>query len=323
MEIFKARQEHIRELTGTLKREQLAYQEYRNLTDAQLRLFVQNKLLAANERDTSINRIAIRGAQIEGFIACTKDEFDSENFGFPCYRITDLYLNTIDFVSTKNTLFQLFKGIEKELQQHSSRFYLSFGLSNNIVNFDMIFNSLTSLEFYYIHTLLTFGSNNQTFDTASSYTVREALNSDAKQVSELAEKSFRFSRFHLDPYLDDQKASGLLKKSAKNSILDKFVDVLFVAEIDGHIAGYYSGKKQYISEFGLTKGEAVISAVDSSFRGKKIFSEMDSHLINWFTQNTDFAEMGTYLINFPVHKTWINKGLPLVRGMHQFSKMIG
>ncbi|NTU69473.1 DNA-directed RNA polymerase subunit beta' [bacterium] len=78
--------------------------------------------------------------------------------------------------------------------------------------------------------------------------IRYANENDAEQVANLAQESFKFNRFHLDPFIDNKKASLLYKKSAENSILHGFVDIMFVAEINEKIAGYYSAKKKYIQE---------------------------------------------------------------------------
>jgi len=202
--------------------------------------------------------------------------------------------------------------------------YFSYSLNNNVNDQDIIFNSLTGLKYHYIHTLLTFGSKGERFEQLKSkeLVIRKVNIADAEAIAKLAQKSFSYSRFHLDPHLDNQKANILLSKSAINSVLDGFVDVMFVAEIKGKIAGYYSAKKKYIQEFELVIGDAVISAVGSEYQGKGIFSELDTHLLNWFSDNVNIAEMGTYLINYPVHRTWIKKGLRLVRGSHQFSKLV-
>jgi hypothetical protein len=80
--------------------------------------------------------------------------------------------------------------------------------------------------------------------------------------------------------------------------------------------------KKYIPEFSLSFGEAVISAVNEKYRGKGIFKILNHYILNWFQQNTDFAEMGTYIANTPIHKTSCKNGLSMVRGTHQLSSLI-
>lgn len=312
-------------IANTCRRDQLQYHEYQFLNNDQLSAFFVNKTLKLLQNKDSFVLAAVTGDNIIGMIASTKDAFDSDMFEFPCYRITELIVFSDEFKTAHQIVSSLVSGLEEELKAIYRPFYLSLNLNNNTKNIDYIFNSITGLNFYYIHTLLTFYNQNKRFEVKSFYpenniNIRVATPNDAEQVSILAQKSFKYSRFHLDPFLDDTKASNLLGVSAKNSILHGFVDVMFVAEIENRVVGYYSAKKRIIEEFEKTIGDPVISAVDSKYRGSGVFSKLNDHILNWYSDNTDFAELGTYLANYPVHKTWINQGLGLIRGSHQFSK---
>ena len=101
--------------------------------------------------------------------------------------------------------------------------------------------------------------------------------------------------------------------------MGKYVDIMYVAEYKGAVVGYYSAKKKYIDELNSTIGEAVISAVNENYRGLGIFKSLNKELLKWFYINVDIAEMGTYISNIPVHKTWCNNGLSIVRGIHQLA----
>lgn len=327
LEILPFDESNISSILKLATRNQLQYHEYSDISDEQLKSYFKSKMINALNSTNSISLIVKSENEILGLISSFKDDFDSENFGFNCYKVTELMVFSDNYESTNLIITTLLKELELQLSRFSSKFYLSLSLNNNLSKVDYIFNSLVNNKFYYIHTLITFSSQKQTFEVKDFYpeqniNIRLAKESDAKQVAELAEKSFKYSRFHMDPFLDNALASNLLKKSAENSILQKFVDIMFIAEVKDKIVGYYSAKKKYIKEFDKTMGDAVISAVDSDYRGLGIFSKMDSHLLNWFADNTDFAEMGTYLVNYPVHKAWISKGLGLIRGVHQFSKII-
>jgi len=319
--------EHIGLIVNQVKRNQLQYNEYSFIGNVPLVNSFKNRVINSLKSTYNHSFALFSGTKFLGFIICSEDNFDSENFGFSCYRITDLLIFSENYKETNNIICNLLFELERKLASISRPYYITFGLSNNVNNFDQIFNSIVNNKFYYIHTLLTFSSLKQRFESASYYpeeklSIRIANESDAPQVANLAQKSFKLSRFHLDPFLDKTKASLLLKKSAENSILQGFVDIMFIAEINNKIVGYYSGKKRYLSDLDKTIGDATISAVDSNYRGLGIFSKMDAHLLNWFAENTDFAEMGTYLANYPVHKAWINKKLGLIRGVHQFSKFV-
>lgn len=305
-------------------RDQFLYHEYPIADTDRLRAGFIRKTLEIGRLAGGRSLAAVSGNTITGILSCVTDDFDSAAFGFNCYRITDLLVFSSEGQTVSETVAGLLATLKKELSASGFPYHLTFSLNNNMYNSGQIFNCLVANGFYYIHTLLTFSSVKRSFDVHDFYngdkmTVRPAEKHDAQQVAALAKNAFRYSRFHLDPFLDNEKAGDLLKKSAENAILEKFVDVIFVAEINGKIAGYYSGKKNRRDDLGLTIGSAVISAVDPAYRGIGVFSGLDAHLLNWFAENTDFAEMGTYLANTPVHKAWITKGLGIVRAMHQFS----
>jgi hypothetical protein len=309
-------------------RSQLQYHEYSFLSDHQLNKYLEIKFLNQLSNPDAFCYAVINNInEISGVIICVKDNFDSDFFGFDCFRITELLVFSTDQQIVIEIVNLLVFAVENNLSKRGLPYYISIGLNNNCKNFHQIFNGLIHNNFYYIHTLLTFNSLGQRYKAKTYYEdedliIRKVLKSDVNQIAKLAQTSFKHSRFHLDPNLDNDKAGILLKTSAENSILSEFVDIMYVAEIKGKVVGFYSGKKKYIPEFEKTVGDAVISAIDSEYRGLGIFSKLDANLLNWFADQTDFSEMGTYLVNFPVHKTWISKNLSLIRGTHQFSKFI-
>ena len=325
--IEKFNRQLLEEIIPLCTRGQYKFNEHFFLDVSQLSNFFRNKILKSFEIADNVAFVALDGQKPLGLISCCKDSFDSEIFGFACYRISELMIFDCDYPVANQVISKLLMSLENILHSKSKPYYLTVSLNNNSPGMDYIFNALTQNHYYYIHTLLTFSVNCQMFkildfSQTENVKIRKSIESDADSIADLAYKSFKYSRFHLDPNLDNKKACELLKTSAYNSVLYDFVDVMFIAEIEGKIVGYYSAKKNCINEFDKIYGEAVISAVDSDYRGLGIFKKLDAHLLNWFYEQTDFAEMGTYLINYPVHKTWINNGLGLVRGTHQFSKFV-
>ena len=323
----KLEESHIELIINSCVKNQFQYHEYSFLNRNQLSTYFSNRVKEVMLKTDTFAFSLFNETKLVGVIICIKDAFDSEMFGFNCYRITNLLVFSDTMSETKLIIDKFTFLLETELIGDFDKAHLVLSINNNIKNMDYVFNSLVSNNYHYIHTLLTFTSDKARFEISTNYPkenliIRKANANDALQVAELAQKSFKYSRFHLDPYLDNQKASDLLKNSAMNSILDRFVDVMFIAEINNKVVGYYSAKKRFIKEFNKTVGDVVISAVDPEYRGLGIFNKLDAHIINWFSENTDFAEMGTYLVNYPVHKTWINKGFGLVRGTHQFSRLI-
>lgn len=311
----------------TCKRENFPFNEYKALKLINLQNNYSNHIQKLLNDEAVICLKCFKSAKLLGVVSCSKDSFDSEIFGFGCYRITDLQVFSENLNEIVLIIKSLLGSLEEEILQNEKKYYISISLNNNISIASFIFNAIVQNQYYYIHTLLTFSSKKINYNVKSYYSnenilIRTATHSDAEAISELAKNSFKYSRFHMDPFLDNEKASLLLQTSAINSIINNFVDIMYIAEINHKVVGYYSAKKRKNDKLEKVMGEAVISAVDINYRGIGIFGKLDSHILNWFNDNTDFAEMGTYLINYPVHKTWINKGLGIIRGSHQFSKMV-
>jgi hypothetical protein len=183
-----------------------------------------------------------------------------------------------------------------------------------------------SCGFYYINTLLTFKMEKEEFKSLNhpethnnEIIVRPAENTDLDAVYDIASKSYKLDRFHLDDNLDRDKCNLFQAASAENSLLRGYADIIFIAEYKGRVAGYYSGKKYHDVDLDVTIGNAIISAVDESTRGLGVFSSLNKYLLQWFHQHVDLAEMGTYVNNKPVHKVWTNNRLSIVRGSHQLA----
>ena len=328
--MIKYRRVELEEIDAIIKscsRSHFEYQEHHSLSIEQLSKYAKNSLDNLIAKSSTLAYSAYDNDVLLGIIIASKNEFDSEMFDICCYQISKLLIFSEDAKRINEIGTGLIEKLEKELNDTYDEVHVSMGLNNNIQNMDIIFNTLAATNYYYLHTLLTFSSskienNNVLVKPNNNIIIREATDDDALQVASIAKKSFKFSRFHLDPFLDNEKSSNLLENSAKNSILNGYVDVMYVAEVDSKVVGYYSCKKRFIKEFDKTIATASISAVDSNYRGLGIFGTLNDNIIAWCGENADFAEMGTYLANYPIHKTWINKGFKLIRGTHQFSKLL-
>lgn len=327
MKIIKADEQFIANIIDRVERGYLPFSEYRFLTDQQLKEYYLSKLKKLVTGSHSGVLAALSGNEIKGFLSYNRNDFDSEIFGFDCYRLSDIVIMESKTDNIHTIVNEIVNALEFRLKEDTRKFHLQLSLKNSIPFMDRIFNTFCSNSYYYLHTLITFCfystmtlPSKKTIN--SELIIRQVEEKDIDSVANLAKSSFKLSRFHFDPYLDDSKGDELIGQSAINSIKHGFVDIMFVAEIDNKVVGYYSGKKYYIDEFERMIGEGVIGAVDRNYRGKGIFSALDIYLLDWFSNHVEFTELGTYLGNFPVHKTFTNKSLPLVRSAHQFSKMI-
>jgi ribosomal protein S18 acetylase RimI-like enzyme len=73
--------------------------------------------------------------------------------------------------------------------------------------------------------------------------IRDAVAEDEQAVTEIAGSAYRFSRFHLDPGFETHEADALKREWARNFFRGKRGDRLFVAVLDGTIAGFLLAMK--------------------------------------------------------------------------------
>ena len=315
------------ELFSSIQNNIMDLSEYQNFEREDLIKYNINRVSQLLEIKNSISfSLRINGIA-RGFILLTKDLFDSKIYDMNVYKFNYLILKSDDINEIADLLKMILLEIDRLLYNEGKNYYILYSLNCNFQQSPLFLTQLQKNGYYYIQTLLTFGMTKFDFkeiglEKNDSITVRNFRESDLDAICTLAKKSFNLSRFYLDKNLDSKKSNILLETSARNSILNGYADVIFVAEHSNNVVGYYSAKKRIIQELGTIIGEAIISAVDENYRGLGIFKQLNYNILEWFYRNTDFAEMGTYLVNHPVHRTWIQYKLKLVRGVHQIAKFV-
>ena len=310
----------------TIPREYFPLFEHQRFTKKQLNNNFIGVFKSFTTKEKNFSIAIFKGNIFKGFLLLEYMPYDSQIFEFNAYRISNFCFSGENETENKTLINLLLDELENKIIDYNIT-YLTISLNANIDISTSFLNCLIKKDFYYIHTLLTFKMDNEDFEKLKLYNsnanqikIRLATRDDKDCVSDIASKSFKINRFHLDKNLGDQKCNLLHSRSAENSIIHGFADVVFVAEYNDKVVGYYSGKKINNSILDITLGHVIISAISEKARGLGAFSLMNNYMLEWFYDNTDLAEMGTYLPNIPVHKTWIKNGLSLVRGSYQLAK---
>ncbi len=133
---------------------------------------------------------------------------------------------------------------------------------------------------------------------------------DEKQVVNLAKNNFRFSRFHLDPLVDNSIADCIKGKWVENYYRGKRGDELIVATVAEKIAGFLllikDGQKLIID----------LIAVDSKYQGRKIASDM----IIYAESLIEHAEVivGTQATNIPSIRLYESLGFKMFSSEYVF-----
>lgn len=121
--------------------------------------------------------------------------------------------------------------------------------------------------------------------------LRFAEPGDLEKVSFIAESSFSFSRFHLDPLIPDNIANKIKSEWVSNYFYGRRGDYLVIAEIDNNIAGFLLLLKGSSNELIID-----LIATGHEYRGKGIAKEMirftESRL-----SSCQIIEVGTQLAN--------------------------
>ena len=109
---------------------------------------------------------------------------------------------------------------------------------------------------------------------------------------ELANKSFKYSRFHLDSFFSNEVANNIKAEWVRSFFMEKRGDAMIVALIDNTIVGFL---------LLLQDDERItidLIAVDSNFRGEGIAKDMIMYSQDCY-KDLSFIRVGTQLVNRP------------------------
>ena len=122
--------------------------------------------------------------------------------------------------------------------------------------------------------------------------VDDASKSDLVAVEGIASSSFRFSRFHLDPYFPNTVATKVKGQWARNLVLGTRGDGCLVARIDGQVVGFLGFMTNHY-------GQLVIDlvAVERAAQGKGVGTAMVRALQESAHKQGRVAAVGTQAAN--------------------------
>jgi ribosomal protein S18 acetylase RimI-like enzyme len=140
-------------------------------------------------------------------------------------------------------------------------------------------------------------------------------------VLNIASTSFVFSRFHLDPYIDNKLAGKVKRVWVKNYFAKKRGSDLLVAFFKGMPVGFIAilmnkneRKRTIIIELMAVKKKFQRSGV-----GKKLISE----LFRLYKDKCDIFHVGTQISNTPSNKFYMDCGFRISSSYYVFHKHVG
>lgn len=315
--------EEIQEFTASCDRRWIPGFEHRRFAEDALRQAYREKLEAKFDRSTSFVARA-SGGRWSGFLLVAPNAFDSAIFDMEMVQITDLCIAESAPSECEETARQLCKSVIQWAQRRDSC-HVAFTLSTNLPHFERIFHALATEGFRYLNTLITFGLWEQPPEQLSQdrgderISVRAGRESDEEVLAALCRSAFTIDRFGTDPNLRAGRGGRVHETSVRNALHHEFAEVIFVAEWEGDVAGYYTARRVPVGATGEYLGLVMDSAVRPEFRRLGVFRRLDWFILDWFLKTCTAAEMGTYPNNHSVHRVWTSRGLPILRLGHLMS----
>lgn len=315
----------LKETINCYAREDFDLHEYRDISSEDLREnFLQTTLHTLSLPKTKALAILEKDDYL-GSIILDYLEYDSRIFSYPVYRITSLHVCTGDQKAEQQVLQALLSEAQKIIDAEGIRYVIASINTNHSLSSATV-NHLVRSGFDLINTLISFKMDRKDYHSVrfaqkdiDSIIIREATQADADSVIKLASSAYRITRYHLDARLDKALCDKLYATSVENAVHGRYADEVLVAEMEGRVIGYYTAKKVCYPLLSITVGYGLLTAVDSSTRGMGVYSLLNNAILDWYYRNTDVSEMGTYLPNKAIHKTFTNNGLAIVRGVYQLA----
>jgi ribosomal protein S18 acetylase RimI-like enzyme len=142
-------------------------------------------------------------------------------------------------------------------------------------------------------------------ETSSKAIVRDHESSHAEDVLRIAESSFRFSRFHLDPLIPKEIADKIKREWIANYVRGQRGDRLFVATVDGRVAGFLAALR--------SSDAAVIDlvATGDDYRRHGVGEALCAAFINHYRTQCKQLLVGTQVSNVPSSRLYEKLGFKL------------
>jgi ribosomal protein S18 acetylase RimI-like enzyme len=172
---------------------------------------------------------------------------------------------------------------------------------------------------YVVDLNLTLGRQPNTVAPPSG--VRGAVPLDRQDVLAIAESSFRWSRFHLDPAVPPEVANRIKRDWAESYFEGTRGEELLVAVHDGRPVGFLAilGAE----EDGRTLRVVDLIAVNNSSQGKGVGRALTEAFLHRSTGTADEVRVGTQAANTPATRLYESMGFALVRATYVLHMHVG
>jgi ribosomal protein S18 acetylase RimI-like enzyme len=216
-----------------------------------------------------------------------RDAWLSEVFGYDVFKLN---IENNEILDSKNIF-------PKELPK--SAFYYAKVPVTSVLQV----GALTSAGFRIIDVNITFERQPEAITSNEKIIVRDVKPEDENEILNIAETSFVYSRFHLDPLVSKELADKIKREWIANYIRKQRGERLLVAEINGKPVGF-------LAELVTNEKTGVIDliGVEKTMQGRGVGKELVQFHINDAFNKYSKLIVGTQIANIPSMRLYQNCG---------------
>lgn len=132
-------------------------------------------------------------------------------------------------------------------------------------------------------------------------TIEAAGSGDALAIEEVAGNCFTFSRFHLDPAIELDRANEVKRQWARNACRER-ASIVYVARQQGNVAGFLAVLE---SKSGGGR-DAIIDlvGVDAAHQGRGVGRALSGMFVEQWQGRADRLRVGTQISNIPAMRLY-------------------
>jgi hypothetical protein len=229
-----------------------------------------------------------------------KDEWMSGILGVTSYHLKAKKEDTQAFIDIKAS------GLEKYLDE--KELFIDTKMKSTDVS---TISRIEDCGFKLVDTNLTFDMAVTSKSLKGTAEICEAKAEHKEASSKLAGSCFEFSRFHLDPNINNTISNTLKEKWVENYFNGKRGDQLFIAKVGPSIAGFIQLLEQ--------EDKVIIDliGVSSQFRRQYIAHDLMAHTCNVYKHKQKII-VGTQVSNTPSVRMYENFGFRLCDSSYVF-----
>ena len=175
---------------------------------------------------------------------------------------------------------------------------------------------LTRLGFFVVDVNVTFalsrklGANAPVAETI----VVDASAAHAPAILDVAGSCFRYTRFHLDPFVPGPLAHRIKREWIANYVDKKRGDRLFAALVDGRPVGFLASLRG--GPPGQETATIDLVGVDTAYQGRGAGKSLVEHFIQHYHGSCRVLQVGTQVANVPSTRLYEKLGFSLAKSQY-------